>query len=123
MALLAPSLTDFPSGNAGKEIVVALSKLKDALEVCIPDSDEISPLDDVYAVLGEAEESANRSSDKLQAGQMNANEDVEKVPNLKVYVLSTTLRDHLNTTVKLRYQTSGELGVATSAALLLRIEP
>ncbi|MGE8067780.1 hypothetical protein [Pseudomonas sp. NPDC089569] len=124
MTLPAPVLTDFPTANDGKEIVVALSKLSASLEVGIPDSADISPLDNVYAILGENVEPADWSSGVVPAGRWSdETDDVERVPNLTVLVPKKQLERYVNKTVTLRFQTSGESGLTnTSAPLSLRIE-
>jgi hypothetical protein len=119
MALPVPGVNGFTTN------VVALSKLNGPLEVSIPDSAEIAPLDDVYAVLEENGENPEWCGSKVQAGQWNdETEEVERVARLSVSVPRKELERRLHTTVALLYQTSGESGlVSSSASLELRIEP
>jgi hypothetical protein len=119
MTLSAPTLEGFTSN------VVELSKLKDSLKVLIPNSATISPLDDIWAALGENEETPDWCGAKVQAGEWNdETEDVERKQDLRLDVPKTALEKYLKKTVTLRYQTSGESNlVASSSPLSLRIEP
>jgi hypothetical protein len=113
-----------PIANGISSNVVTLSQLRGPLKISIPDSADFSPMDDVFAILGENEENPDWAGAKVQAGQWNEEiEDVERAPNLSVEVPKKVLEKYLNQTITLRYQASGESGLtASSAVLALRIE-
>jgi hypothetical protein len=118
MELPAPSIKGFTSA-------ISLSKLKDPVDLSIPNEADIPVMNDVYAILGKNPETPDWCGAKVQAGQWNDEiEDIERVRNLSVTVPKKELEKHLNESVTLRYQTSGEWGLVTSSVQLdVRIEP
>ena len=123
MALAAPTLTQFPTPNADQEIVVALSKLKGDLEVGIPDSAYSSPLNEALAILNLGKGDQEWRGNKTPTGQYSEEtDDVERTPNLRVYVAREELEKYVNKPVTLCYEIGGENEPQTSLPLTLRIE-
>ena len=124
MALAAPTLTQFPTPNADQEIVVALSKLKGDLEVGIPDSAYSSPLNEALAILNLGKGDQEWRGNKTPTGQYSEEtDDVERTPNLRVYVAREELERYVNKPVTLFYEIGGENEPQTCVPLTLRIEP
>ena len=118
MALPAPSIKGFTD-------VVSLSKLKDPVDLSIPNEADIPTMNDVFAILGESQETPDWRGARVQVGQWNEEiEDIERVRNLSVPIPKKELEKYLNGSVSLSYQTSGESDLAISSAQLeVRIEP
>jgi hypothetical protein len=132
MTLPAPTLRDFPTENSDGEIVVSLSKLKDSLEIEIPDSAQIHGENEVCAILGEDEADPDwRGSRRdgpgyrVSAGAFNEEtEEFERTLGLKVHASKKNLKPYLNQTVTLRYQAIDASDFMTSSSsLTLCIEP
>ena len=103
---------------------MALSKLKGDLEVGIPDSAYSSPLNEALAILNLGKGDQEWRGNKTPTGQYSEEtDDVERTPNLRVYVAREELERYVNKPVTLCYEIGGENEPQTSVPLTLRIEP